>query len=311
MGENRSDVWNGLPQAVTPNLIVIGAQKSASTFVQELLGCHPDIYVVPGEVPFFEEEAFATSDLDRLYTLFSSPRARAAKFRVIKRPNYLASPVVPHRVQSVVPDARLIAVLREPVARALSAYFHYMRDGFVPVMSVNDGFMDLLSRGEIQGYPRSREILEFGRYATHLARYFDHIERGRILILRHQDVLKHPQMVVARLAAFLELPTFSGIEVPSSRPQEVVYDIRRVKVLRAANRFRYTYSSDGMRLKRKQKSIIDFMALAAIIGVDRVLRSYMIADERLNLSSQINRDIERWYEEEMKALEDLTGVTFA
>src|SRR3954453_11545774 len=108
-----------------PSFVVIGAQKSASTFLQTCLADHPDVFMPKGELAFFESPDYERATLTDLRRLFEGRLERRLGF---KRPNYLCKPEVPARLAKDLPDALLLSVLRKPLDRAISAYFHYIRD---------------------------------------------------------------------------------------------------------------------------------------------------------------------------------------
>ena len=89
----------------------------------------------------------------------------------VKRPDYLARSEVPPRLRILSPECRIVVVLREPVERAVSAYYHYVRYGLVPDLPLSLGLklIRLDSLGEF--YPRSSEVLTYGEYGRHLARW--------------------------------------------------------------------------------------------------------------------------------------------
>jgi len=103
-----------------PDYIIIGAHKSASTFVHKCLMEHPDIYMPKDEIPFFEIPDYESSSLSELEKYF---KGRKEKRFGIKRPSYIGKPEVPARISNDLPDAKLIAVLRDPVDRAVSSYY--------------------------------------------------------------------------------------------------------------------------------------------------------------------------------------------
>lgn len=123
-----------------PNFIIIGAQKSASTFLQACLNDHPDIYMPYGETPFFESPDYERNNIRDLEKIFVD---RDEKCIGIKRPTYIGKPEVPERILAHLPNAKLIAVLRNPIDRAISAYFHNINYGFIPAIDVETGSKSL------------------------------------------------------------------------------------------------------------------------------------------------------------------------
>lgn len=148
-----------------PTFVVIGAQKSASSFMQLCLAEHPDIYMAEGETPFFETPDYEQSDISELEMTF---QGRGEKCLGIKRPNYIGKPEVPARIRRHLPSAKLIAVLRNPIDRAVLAYFHNIYYGFLPPLDVEIGMRRIISDPSfVAKYKRSPEVIEFGYYYKH------------------------------------------------------------------------------------------------------------------------------------------------
>jgi len=80
------------------------------------------------ETPFFESPYYETSDKGELGSIFEG---RTKKCLAIKRPNYIGKTEVPSRTLQDLPDAKLIAVLRNPIEMAIPAYFHNIKYGFL------------------------------------------------------------------------------------------------------------------------------------------------------------------------------------
>lgn len=293
-----------------PDFVVIGAQKAASTFLQFCLSDHPEIWMPPGETPHFEDPDYGKATLDTFDRLFMG---RTEPVLGIKRPQYIGRPEVPARICADLPDARLIAILRNPVDRALSAYFHYMRGGFLPVQSPDEGFKQLLDHhGIYNSCPRAWEILEFGRYHQHLAGFLPYFETGRIKILLHEDIVADPIGAARALYGFLGVDPEALPRRARSRPQAVVYNPTRLRLLRRMALATRRYSTDKTRVygyrSRLAKATfnvwrgVDEALLAMLtantkpqIGRDvRERLTDFYADDIVRLSGLINRDLSGW-----------------
>ena len=86
-----------------------------------MISQHPEIWMPRGETPYFEDPDYHQSTPDEFLSQFPH---ESGKLIGIKRPNYIGKPEAPERIETDLPDARLIAVLRDPADRAISAYFH-------------------------------------------------------------------------------------------------------------------------------------------------------------------------------------------
>src|SRR6187397_1377370 len=114
-----------------PDFLILGAQKAGTTALYSYLRRHPAI-VGPSwkEVSFFDRhyargEAWYRGNFPtRLRHALAERRAHARAIAGEASPSYVFHPSAPERVAALVPDARLIALVRNPIDRALSHYHH-------------------------------------------------------------------------------------------------------------------------------------------------------------------------------------------
>lgn len=134
-------------------------------------------------------------------------------------PDYLMNPLVPARIHGVIPNARLIALLRDPADRAYSFYKHRARRG-VESLDFDDAVdeeLALLNSASDPLRPKpgaessiflDRSYLRGGLYAEQLERWFAIFPRDQLLILRSEDLFADPRPVFHRVLDFLELPAW-------------------------------------------------------------------------------------------------------
>ena len=110
-----------------PHFLGLGTQKGGTTSLQQLLEQHPGVYLPPcKEVHYFSLHA---EEPARWYAKHYRD-ARRGQRRGDITPFYLFHPDVPARIHALLPRARMIVLLRDPVERALSQVFHARRHGF-------------------------------------------------------------------------------------------------------------------------------------------------------------------------------------
>lgn len=232
------------------DFVIIGAQKSSSTFLQTLINEHPEAFLPKDEIPYFESDAHDLGPEIYFEELFSKSQAIS---HGIKRPNYLGITGVEKRLHAHNPNIKAIAVLRNPIDRVISAYFHYIRDGFLPVLEINRGLEEIFNNPEfLKKYPRAIEIIEFGFYYKHIARYNKYFKASNMKIFLHEDVLSMPLDVAKGSYKFLGLNESYVPKRIRSRPQSVVYNYKRVTMLRYLNIYTSKYSDDSMRVMGKK-----------------------------------------------------------
>lgn len=295
----------GGPAGRLPDFVVLGAQKSASTFLQDQLAQHPDIEIAQGETRAFEDPEYSEARVAALPKLFERETAR----RGIKRPDYLGHPEVPARLARHIPEARLFAVIREPVARAVSSYYHYVRHGFVPLVPVDEAFEALLSNAWAADYPRSVEIMDYGMYGRHLERYLQHFGREQLMVFEQKALTSDAAGSLRQAFEFLQVdPDF----VPSTTAavsNRGVYSHRRLALLRTKNRFMYRYTPNLDRRYPRRPSPVGWMWNASVVGVDRLILSRFDAGRPPQLSPEVSDRVAAHYEADRAALSRVLAGT--
>jgi len=182
---------------VRPNFVIIGAQKAATSSLWMYLRQHPEVFM-PGEkeTDFFIAEKAWPLGLEWYESLFASAASKGATAVGEASPNYTlypGFPGVPKRMAQVIPEARLIYVLRDPIERMVS------------------GYLQVLAHGQ-ETLPIKRALLErphyvdASRYAMQVERYLPYFDRSRILIILSEDLEAKPAETLDRVLRFLELP---------------------------------------------------------------------------------------------------------
>ena len=180
------------PTLPLPTFLIIGAQKSATRWLRSNLGRHPHVYAAPHEVEFFNNgERFGSRGADWYRGQFAGWAGEHVVGEAT--PGYMIwrhhPPVVANRIKEIVPDARLIAVLRNPVDRANSAMVHHIRRGRLPEGST------LLEHVRAQPPEADRVGLVTGGWYAASLRPFQRTFGDQLLVLLHDDVRDDPQAV--------------------------------------------------------------------------------------------------------------------
>lgn len=290
------------------DFVILGAQKSASTFVHHCLLEHPQIDIPSEESRTFEDPFYSSGALAELDRLFG-PRSVEVR-RGIKRPDYLADPAVPERLARAAPDLRLLAVLRDPVPRAVSAYFHYVRLGFLPVQPLDRGFEQILDGTLERTYPRAADVLRYGLYGEHLTRYLEHFGRDQLLVLMQRDLRTQPAEEIASVLRFLEVRDDLAAELVSATPpaNSGSYDQRRVRLQRSRNRFLFDYTPDRYRRTPKPKvSRGGFLLAGGATVLDQQVLARFDRAPAPKLSPALEQRLRDLYAADAEVLQSLLG----
>jgi hypothetical protein len=173
-----------------PNLIIIGAQKCGTSGLHYHLSLHPDCSMSrPKELNYFIEERNWPRG-ERWYRSHFDPRA---KVRGEASPNYTAFPQhvgVPERMASVVPDAKLIYVVRDPLDRIAAHWVHnYAKRREKGDLAVT------LKHPNTSYLPRSQ-------YAMQLQQFLNHFPQEHVLVLDQADFRRERAETLRRVFDF-------------------------------------------------------------------------------------------------------------
>jgi hypothetical protein len=206
-----------------PNFLIIGAMKSGTTSLYHYLKQHPQIYMSSIKEPNFFALEGSNLDFDgaegkeqiqrwvkrESVTNIEEYRAlfrRAANETAIGEasPMYLYSPEAPYRIRNYVPEAKLIAILRNPVERAYSAFLYMTRDGREPLSEFSQALQAEESRMR-DHWEWIWHYRHLGFYYTQLKRYFDVFDRNQIKVYLYEDLKVSLPRVVQDIFRFLEV----------------------------------------------------------------------------------------------------------
>jgi Sulfotransferase domain len=208
-----------------PDFVIIGAQRGGTTSLYSYLLGHPLI-----EGPRAKELHYFDLEFSRGRRRYLANFPVAARSRHLTlgeaTPYYLFHPHVPARLAQELPNARLIALLRDPVDRALSHYHHEVRLGVetLPLLEALDREDERL-RGEearMAADPGYRSVahqhfsyVARGRYADQLDRWWRHVPPERLLVLRSEDLFTRPHALYDEVLEFLGLPAYTPTAFPT------------------------------------------------------------------------------------------------
>lgn len=216
-----------------PDFIIIGAQKSGTTSLNYYLGQHPRLFrSFKKEIHYFD--GGRRPEIDNFekgqawYRGHFPFRARmgAAARTFEASPLYMFNPLAAGRMFATVPDARLIAVLRNPTERAISHCFHEKRkrreslpmleamqqeeQRLAPVIASKD----YKSKVFMQCSYKSR-----GLYRQQLERFLDYFPRQQLLVLDSKELFRAPDKILAQVFDFVGVD--AGFKVKKLRPRNV------------------------------------------------------------------------------------------
>lgn len=171
------------------DFIGLGAQKSGTSWAYACLYEHPEICAPIKEIHFFSRPRFAKG---KEWYEDHFKRCTEGKLKGEFSTSYLYSAETPSRIRGYYPQAKLIAILRNPIDRAYSQYRNAIKSGEIPETVTFEKFK-----------ADEKSVLEQGLYAQQLKRYFDLFPKEQLLVLIYEDIKKDPDAFMRRIYQFL------------------------------------------------------------------------------------------------------------
>lgn len=193
-------------QGSLPDFLIIGAPKCGTTSLFEYLCGHPNLArPTRKEIHYFDENYARGLPWYRRHFPVVAPGQITGEATTA----YLFAKDAPARAAALVPDAKIIAVLRDPVRRVISHYWHNQRHGRLRV-SFERYFEEALSPNQERETNQARQFIRYpvqwGFYKEQIERWFDCFPREQCLFLRFEDLVADSQAQTRKVFDFLGLP---------------------------------------------------------------------------------------------------------
>jgi hypothetical protein len=289
-----------------PNFLIIGAMKSGTTALYYYLEQHPEIYMSPVKEPNFfssqeqENAADAVTNIGTYQHLFRGGSGKKALGEASH--SYLYEPRAAAEIKRYVPEAKLIAILRNPIDRAYSHFLHMVRSGTEPL----DDFAQALREEEVRIHKERtfQDYIGRGLYYNQLKRYFGTFPQEQVRVYLYEDLSGAPISTVQDAFRFLKVddsfvPDVSLRRNVSGQPKYKTLDgllRRQSRIKHAAKiylpaRMRWCLSKTFDDLKTRN--------LAEPPPVQSKVRRHLIGvyrEDILKVQELIHRDLSGWLE---------------
>lgn len=266
-----------------PNFLVIGAMKAGTTSLHAWLGQHPDI----GMSAIKEINYFVSRRTDHDPAWYARQFDGRAPYRGESSTSYTKFPQrpgVPERLHALVPDARLVYVVRDPIERTVSHFLHALQRGRER-RSLSEALADL----------EDNLYVDPSRYHLQLEQYWPYYPPERILVLSAEELQRAPQVALERVTTFLgarpyDFDTDRHENVSGQRGQDTALG-------------RLIESYPAKRLGRRLPRSAVRLAKRMNVGLSRrISRPTLDPESRDRLRSHLREDVAR--------LRQSTGLSF-
>lgn len=207
-----------------PSFLVIGAAKAGTTSLRHYLARHPEISMCSYEEPhFFSSDPIHARGLEWYKGLFAGiDRERVCGEASTSYSRCPQTRDAPRRIHQCIPDAKLIYLVREPVARIESEcmqvlkYERYVLDEHVLPTSI-DTLVDC--------HP---QLIRSSEYIEQIESYLQYFARDQLLVILQEDLARAPRETLARIFRFLEVDPHPDIDTSTRHDRAETFTRRLV-----------------------------------------------------------------------------------
>ena len=200
-----------------PDFIIIGAAKSGTTSLCNYLSQHPSIFIsIPKEPCYFDKNVSWERGIEWYSSLFT--RAGNKQLCGEASTNYTRWPQVdgvPELIQQIIPNVKLIYIMRDPVERAFSHFVHRWTKETHPGEPFTETFTQYIQHDPM--------CIDSSQYALQISRYLNIFPKNQLLLLTFEQLIINPTLTMNEILMFLGLSPFNNNELrlPSSNENKL------------------------------------------------------------------------------------------
>ncbi|HEX3035055.1 MAG TPA: sulfotransferase [Thermodesulfobacteriota bacterium] len=274
---------------VLPSLIVIGAQKCGTTSLHFYLSLHPQILMSEEkELNFFIKERNWNKGLEWYASSFEGKKAKIYGESSPAYTNYPLFTGVPARMHTLVPKAKLLYIVRDPIERMISHYIHVYSLGIE-----NRSIEEALASSD-----SGNEYLYRSLYYTQLEQYLMYYPQSQILVISKEDLENHRRKTLSKVFKFLDV----DLNFHSYR-----YLLRWHSTSRKRRK-----TETGMRLSQLAPArLLEYLPIRFRWPIQELLYlPFSRKIERPKLSEALRQELTERLKEDINKLRILTGYNF-
>ncbi len=305
----------GVAQGRVPDFFIVGQLKSGTTALYEMLGQHPQIFMPDRKEPrFFAEEMYhrdpprpggTPQTLEEYLEWFAD--ARADQLVADASPSYLWSRTAARRIAELRPDARIVAVVREPASMVRSLHLELVQLYVETETDLRKAVALEGPRREGRGlsrhtyWPKMLQYEEFTRYVEQLRRYREAFPAEQIMVIVYDDFRRDNQATLRKVLGFLGLDESVELRQTEANPTVRVRSPRLHELVHAVS---VGHGPASRALKGSIKALTPRpLRQKALYATQKRL----VFDEPEPPDEQLMRELRLRYEPEVIALSEYLG----
>jgi hypothetical protein len=269
------------------DFLIVGAQKSGSTSLRAFLEEQKkDIFILNRELHFWNRNGQYQDGAGLNAYLENFAEAKPNQVKGEKSPSYLVSKEAPERIHKHFPEVKIIAILRNPIDRAYSAYWHGRRVGAIETSTT---FGEAVRNYKVnQGKPYG-DLVSAGFYSEQIARYLNFFPLKQLHVISFESTLTQANDELHEVLKFL-LPhyTIANQESQLAFPKRNVARASRFPKLNEAI-FKSKLLSYSTKSRISKKSLVD-LKVPEMLEDDRKFLQEIYAGENHALQSILGKN---------------------
>ncbi|AEH44613.1 sulfotransferase [Thermodesulfatator indicus DSM 15286] len=277
-----------------PNFIIAGAAKSGSSTLYFYLGRHPEILMSKEKEPAYFTKYWGKKDLKWYESQFDHWNGEKAIGEATVE--YMVDEHASERIYKVITNVKLIFIMRNPVDRAWSHYWHRVKMG-----EETRSFEDVIRSvkdGNLNEY-----IVRYGMYATHIRRFLKFFPKTQMKFIILEEFSKEPSKFFGEIFRFLGVDDSFNIEYVEKKNAAKIYKFKWLNLLwakiRTMDRLKENLPKVIYRPLRKGFRFIDNLnkkpfILPKMSVKDRYFLKNVFQEEINSLEIIIGKSLELW-----------------
>ena len=282
-----------------PNFLIVGAPKAGTTSLCHYLSKHPSVFISsPKEINYFSRDEiiaqnlyykdFKAINLNQYKKLFKKAKDRIAVGE--GSVSYLFYPETPQKIKKIIPNVKIIILLRDPINRGFSHFLMDLRLGLV-----NNTFEEIIKNNNNTDL-YYQQYIELGLYYQQVKRYIDNFGKDRVKIYLQDDMRDNMKDVLKDLFTFLEI---DNSMIPKINKKYNIFSISKYNFINKIYVFHRTRKYLSKILPNNNK---EYLKKILFQNYDKPklnddIKTYLLSvylDDINNLEQLINRDLSNW-----------------
>jgi hypothetical protein len=298
-----------------PNFFIVGAPKCGTTAMAASLALHPDVYMSPEKEP----HAFR-SDLSEIWPRMQ-PEAYVRLFHGVASESrvgeasvwYLRSRTAAHEIHDFDPNARIVAMLRNPVDLLYSLHSQAIRMGFEHIHDFRAALEAEPERRQGQQlmppgdrYPGVLFYSEAVDFTRQLGRYMQFFDREQVHVVIMDDILNEPSAVMGQIQRFLKVEVVDDLALLHRNENR---SVRSIRLQQAARESSFLGLQESSVVRRTGRLLLgqETRVRLARRTISHVNRINMVRRPRPPMPSELRAELTERFQPEVERLALLLG----